>query len=85
MERYQRVKRYLHQRFSLPPRFRQRLLHQGETLFDMAKIDALMDLQLVLLPIIKDAKRGRASVIEAQPSRCIFGQATRRGLLHGPC
>ena len=46
------VKRYLHDTFSLPPRFRQRLLHQGEALIDTATVDAPMDLQLVLLPFV---------------------------------
>ena len=43
------VKRYLHEKFSLPPRFRQRLLHQDEPWMDTTKIDAPVDLQLVLV------------------------------------
>ena len=57
-------------------------MHQGEPLVDTAMaatVDAPMDLQLVLLPfvdaspvqveaIIKEASRGRASVLEAMLS-----------------
>ena len=44
------LKQRLHS-FSGLPRFRQRLLHDGASLDDDAKLDSVVDLQLVLLPL----------------------------------
>ena len=41
------LKQRLHQQHGLPPRFRQRLLHEGNTLNDAVKLDSVMGLQVV--------------------------------------
>ena len=41
------LKQRLHQQHGLPPRFRQRLLQEGQSLDDSVKLDAPMDLQVV--------------------------------------
>mmetsp|Transcript_66832 Transcript_66832/g.156617 ORF Transcript_66832/g.156617 Transcript_66832/m.156617 type:complete len:233 (-) Transcript_66832:8-706(-) len=43
------LKQRLHENHGLPPRFRQRLLHGGTTLDDAAKLDSVMDLEVVAL------------------------------------
>ena len=43
------LKQNLHRLHGLPPRFRQRLLLDGEALEDAARIDAPVELELVLL------------------------------------
>ena len=40
------LKQRLHQQHGLPPRFRQRLLHEGKTLDDAVKLDSVVDLQV---------------------------------------
>ncbi|CAE7426329.1 ANKRD50 [Symbiodinium sp. CCMP2592] len=42
------LKQQLNKTYGLPPRFRQRLLHEGQTLDDAFNLDLPMDLQLVL-------------------------------------
>ena len=44
------------QQHGLPPRFRQRLLHEGNALDDAVMLDSLMDLQ-VLAPTSSDASQ----------------------------
>ena len=43
------LKHRLHQQHGLPPRFRQRLLHDGHTLDDAVKLDTAMDLQVLIV------------------------------------
>ena len=43
------LKQRLHQQHGLPPRFRQRLLHEGSTLDDDVQLDSAMDLQLLIV------------------------------------
>ena len=43
------LKDQLHQRHSMPPRFRQRLLFNGKSMDDTTMLDKPMDLDLVLL------------------------------------
>ena len=45
------LKRHLHRLHNLPVRFRQRLFFCGSLLDDDAKLDAPMDLDLLLLPL----------------------------------
>ena len=40
------LKQRLHRQHGLPPRFRQRLLQEGQTLDDGVKLDSVMDLQV---------------------------------------
>ncbi|OLQ11090.1 Ankyrin repeat domain-containing protein 50 [Symbiodinium microadriaticum] len=44
------LKQRLHEQHGLPPRFRQRLLHEGKALDDAVRLDVAMDLQAVVLP-----------------------------------
>ena len=43
------LKQRLHQEQGLPPRFRQRLLHEGMNLGDAFQLDLPMDLEIVIL------------------------------------
>ena len=43
------LKQRLHQQHGLPPRFRQRLLHEGNALDDAVKLDSAMDLQVLIV------------------------------------
>ena len=43
------LKQRLHQQHGLPPRFRQRLLHEGNTLDDCIQLDTAMDLQVLIV------------------------------------
>eukprot|EP00439_Symbiodinium_sp_Y106_P072109 s2440_g13.t1 len=43
------LKQRLHQQHGLPPRFRQRLLHEGNTLDDAVKLETEIDLQLLIV------------------------------------
>ena len=40
------LKRRLHQHHGLPPRFRQKLLHEGSVLEDAAMLDSMMEVQV---------------------------------------
>ena len=46
------LKQHLHQLYGLPPRFRQRLLLDGQCLEDTATLHSAMELQLVVLAFI---------------------------------
>ena len=46
------LKRHLHRLQDLPPRFRQRLLLNGQCLEDKFTVHAAMELELVVLPLI---------------------------------
>ena len=43
------LKQRLHEQHGLPPRFRQTLLHEGNTLDDAVKLETEMDLQLLIV------------------------------------
>ena len=49
------LKQHLHRQQDLPPRFRQRLLLDGQCLEDTAALQPTMELELVVLSFIRDA------------------------------
>ena len=64
------LKQRLHQQHGLPPRFRQRLLHEGNTLDNAVKLETEMDLQAVLIDASEDQR--------TRPELC---KAARDGLI----
>ena len=45
------LKQRLHEQQGLPPRFRQRLFHEGNNLDDVVRLETAMDLQVVILAL----------------------------------
>ncbi|CAE7221135.1 MTR1 [Symbiodinium natans] len=70
------LKQRLHEQQGLPPRFRQRLLHEGCTLEDGVKLDSEMDLQVVVLTFsdVSDDQR-RALVFAARDGNVVKVEA----------
>ena len=50
------LKQRLHEQHRLPPRFRQRLLHEGKTLDDAVALDSAMDLQMLIIEAWEDQR-----------------------------
>ena len=59
------LKQRLHQQHGLPPRFRQRLLHEGNPLDDGVKLDTAMDLQAVILPLSETSELQQKELCQA--------------------
>ncbi|CAE7578224.1 unnamed protein product, partial [Symbiodinium sp. CCMP2456] len=59
------LKQRLHQQHGLPPRFRQRLLHEDSTLGDDVQLDSAMDLQLLIVDFDKGAEVVRLDLYDA--------------------
>ena len=53
------LKERLHQQHGLPPRFRQRLLHDGNPLDDAIKLESAMDLQVLIVAFCEDSEDQR--------------------------
>eukprot|EP00439_Symbiodinium_sp_Y106_P061520 s2440_g9.t1 len=53
------LKERLHQEHGLPPRFRQRLLHDGNPLDDAIKLESAMDLQVLIVAFCEDSEDQR--------------------------
>ncbi|CAE7901887.1 ANKRD50 [Symbiodinium microadriaticum] len=62
------LKQRLHQQHGLPPRFRQRLLHDGNPLDDAVQLDTAMDLQAVIVPFIETRAEEGPKLFEAAAS-----------------
>ncbi|CAE7871385.1 unnamed protein product, partial [Symbiodinium microadriaticum] len=77
----QALKQRLHHQHGLPPRFRQRLLHEGNILDDAFELDSPMDLQVLTLPFSEASDTQRDRLYEASGS----GPAAEvESLLHVP-
>ncbi|CAE7946391.1 Kidins220 [Symbiodinium sp. KB8] len=59
------LKQRLHQEHGLPPRFRQRLLHEGMNLGDAFRLDLPMDLEIVILAFSKASYSQRKELGDA--------------------
>ncbi|OLQ11111.1 Ankyrin repeat domain-containing protein 50 [Symbiodinium microadriaticum] len=59
------LKQRLHQQHGMPPRFRQRLLHDGSTLGDDVKLETAMDLQILIVDFDKAAEVLRLDLYDA--------------------
>ena len=59
------LKQRLHQQHGLPPRFRQRLLHEGNALDDAVKLDSAMDLQVLIVSFSEVSEDQQYELIEA--------------------
>ena len=70
------LKQRLHQEHGLPPRFRQRLLHDGKTLDDAVRLDTAMDLQVLMLPF-KESSFGNSSLLDAAANGMWLRQGVR--------
>ena len=64
----QALKQRLHHQHGLPPRFRQRLLHEGNILDDAFELDSPMDLQVLTLPFSEASDTQRDRLYEASGS-----------------
>ena len=79
------LKQRLHQQNGLPPRFRQKLLHEGTVLDDAVKLASVMELQ-VLAATSPDAvaREPRQLAAAEHPSVAEAEGALKRRLLYGP-
>ena len=68
------LKQRLAQRHGLPPRFRQRVLFQGEILEDTVTLDSPMNLDLVVLPFA-EVSQGHIDDLVAAAFHCSVSQA----------
>ena len=59
------LKRHLQKTCGLPPRFRQRLLHDGEALEDDVLLDSPIDVNLAILPLVASAAEQANELAEA--------------------
>mmetsp|Transcript_8221 Transcript_8221/g.19668 ORF Transcript_8221/g.19668 Transcript_8221/m.19668 type:complete len:237 (-) Transcript_8221:16-726(-) len=59
------LKKRLQEQHGLPPRFRQRLLHEGSVVDDVASFDSLRDLQVLILPFAETSERHRKMLMDA--------------------
>ncbi|CAE7042169.1 ANKRD50 [Symbiodinium sp. CCMP2592] len=62
------LKQRLHQQHGLPPRFRQRLLHDGNPLDDDFQLDTEMDLQAVIAALNATSEKESSELCEAAAS-----------------
>ena len=59
------LKQHLQQTFGLPPRFRQKLLHDGVALEDGMVLDSPKDVTLVVLPVLRPTAEEADELVEA--------------------
>ena len=59
------LKRRLHQQHALPPRFRQRLFHNGGIFDDAFKLDSAMDLQVLMVSFLDASQDQRRELCAA--------------------
>ena len=69
------LKQRLHEQHGLPPRFRQTLLHEGNTLDDAVKLETEMDLQLLIVAFSEPSGDQRRDLTEA----AWFGHVAKAG------
>eukprot|EP00439_Symbiodinium_sp_Y106_P070348 s2440_g12.t1 len=62
------LKQRLHEQHGLPPRFRQRLFHEGNTLDDAVQLDTAMDVQILIVAFIENWEEEGPELCEAAAS-----------------
>ena len=69
------LKQQLHRKHGLPPRFRQRLFHNGSAMEDDSKLDSSMDLEVVAVSFADSSEDQRKELVGA----ATFGHAAKAG------